>query len=347
MRHNHSSAPNLARRRMVLAMPLLGSALWASSAQGHILGTLRRASQLLMGTKVDIVAEGSNGDQLTRAMDSAYTQMRRLEALMSRYDPRSAVSRINLAAGIVPVKVPTEVMVVLEEAQRISTLSGGAFDATVGGLKAWNFGSGIQAIPRPGEIARQLACVDAHGLVLDQKAGTAFLVRQGMALDLGGIAKLPILEAGMRVLQAQGVEHAMLNGGGDVLVQGTLQGKPWRVGLRDPRSPAKLLGVVQVSGSAVVASSGDYERYFFHNGQRLHHILNPRTGLPTLGVHGVSLIARNVAEVNGLGAAMMVLGPQAGHQLAKNMPQVATLVAGQDGSVWKSAAMEKLLLSVA
>lgn len=344
MRHAPSFSPSLVRRRAVLAIPLLGGGWWASGAQGRsTLGTLKRTSQQLMGTQVDIVAEGPDSNHLSHAIDSAYTQMHRLEALMSRYNPRSIVSRINLAAGIASVKVPTEVMDVLQEAQRISTLSGGAFDATVGGLKVWDFGSGVQGMPRAGEIARQLAYVDAHALVLNPKAGTAFLARQGMALDLGGIAKLPILEAGMRTLQAQGVEHAMINGGGDVLVQGMLQGRPWRVGLRDPRSPAKLLGVVQVSGAAVVASSGDYERYFFHQGQRFHHILSPRTGLPTLGVHGVSLIARNVAEVNGLGAAMMVLGAQAGRQLAEGLPQVATLMAGQNGQIWQSAAMKKQL----
>lgn len=349
MRHNHSLLHGLVRRRAILAIPLLGVA-WsgsARSAQSHPEGALHRIRQPLMGTQVDMVAvavaQRPDSHALGHAMDNAYAEMHRLEALMSRYRPQSIVSRINLAAGMAPVKVPPEVMAVLEEAQRISALSGGAFDATVGGLKVWNFGSGVERMPRTEEIARQLSRVDSRALLLDKKAGTAFLTRQGMALDLGGIAKLPILQAGMQVLQKHGVNHAMLNGGGDVLVQGTNHGRPWRVGLRDPRTPSKVLGVVEVSGSAVVASSGDYERYFFHEGRRLHHVLNPRTGLPTQGVHGVSLVARSVAEVNGLGAAMMVLGPQKGRQLAESMPQMASLVAGHDGRVWQSMAMQRLL----
>jgi thiamine biosynthesis lipoprotein len=186
--------------------------------------------------------------------------------------------------------------------------------------------------------------VGAGGLVLDMHAGTAFLTRQGMALDLGGIAKLPILDAGIRELRSAGIENAMVNGGGDVLTHGLWQGRAWRVGLRDPRAPERLLGVVDSpAGPSVVASSGDYERCFFQDGQRLHHVLNPRTGRPTTGVHGVSLIARDVAAVNGLGAALMVQGLAAGKTMALRTPAVAVLMAGRDGTVWQSATMASQL----
>lgn len=338
----------LSRRRMAMALPLLGSALWHTGAAA-VVGRAEscRATRALMGTQVDIVAEGPDGPLLRHAVDRAYAEMQRLESLMSRYQPQSVISRIHLAAGITPVAVPPEVMAVLQSAQRVSAMSRGAFDVTVGAFKSWNFGPGDKVVPGAAELARQRPLVDASGLVLNARAGTAFLARQGMALDLGGIAKLPILEAGMNVLRCEGIENAMINGGGDVLIQGLWQGRAWRVGLRDPRSPGRLLGVVPVAGSGVVASSGDYERFFFHAGQRQHHVLNPRTGRPTSGVHGVSLVARDVAAVNGLGAALMVQGPQAGRALAQRVPGLALLVAGEDGSVWQSAAMAALLEPVA
>ncbi len=335
-------------RRMAMALPLLGSALWHTGAAA-VAGRAEscRATRALMGTQVDIVAEGPDGPLLRHAVDRAYAEMQRLESLMSRYQPQSVVSRIHLAAGITPVAVPPEVMAVLQSAQRVSAMSRGAFDVTVGAFKSWNFGPGDKVVPGAAELARQRPLVDASGLVLNARAGTAFLARQGMALDLGGIAKLPILEAGMNVLRCEGIENAMINGGGDVLTQGLWQGRAWRVGLRDPRFPGRLLGVVPVAGSGVVASSGDYERFFFHAGQRQHHVLNPRTGRPTSGVHGVSLVARDVAAVNGLGAALMVQGPQAGRALAQRVPGLALLVAGEDGSVWQSAAMAARLEPVA
>ena len=338
------------RRRIAMALPLLGAALGcrgAGAADGGSRRVSERASQTLMGTQVDIVAEGTDALLLRHSIARAYGEMRRLEALMSRYLPTSVVSRINAAAGIVPVAVPEEVMAVLQSARQVSAASRGAFDPTVGSLRSWHFEAGAQAVPTPQELARQLPLVDASALVLDARAGTVFLTRQGMALDLGGIAKLPILDAGMRELKAQGVAHALINGGGDVLTQGLWQGRPWRVGLRDPRDPARLLGAVSVPGPAVVASSGDYERCFFHAGQRQHHVLSPRTGRPTSGVHGVSLLAGSVAEVNGLGAALMVQGMAAGRQLAARRPELAVLMAGQDGNVWQSPAMAARLQQAA
>ena len=344
----------LGRRRLVMAVPLLGGLAWARSGRAAALqaapsavqGVVLRDRRPLLGTAVDIVVQGQDAAALRQAMDQAYARMQVLQALFSRFEPHSAVRRIGDAAGVRAVPVPPVVMAVLQEAKRVSAATGGAFDATVGGLKAWHFGAGEQRMPDAREVARQLRYVNAGALVLDARAGTAFLQRPGMALDLGGIAKLPILEAGMQVLQAHGVENAMVNGGGDVLVQGQLQGRPWRVGLRDPRAPSQLLGAVALQGSALVASSGDYERCFMHAGQRQHHVLDPHTGWPTQGVHGVSLVARSVAEVNGLGTALMVLGPVAGRALAEQTPGLAVLMAQSDGSVWQSAAMQRRLVAV-
>lgn len=339
------TGPGRMRRGIVMALPLLGCGLLGGGLPGS--GAARAAqpdtslrdSRPLMGTRVDIAAQGPDAALLRHAIDQAYAEMQRLEALMSRYRPGSAVSRISLAAGVVPVAVPPEVMAVLQTAQRVSAASRGAFDVTVGALKSWHFDPGAHVVPTDRDIAQQLALVGAQGLVLDAGAGTAFLARRGMALDLGGIAKLPILEAGLGVMRALGIDNAMVNGGGDVLAQGLWHGRPWRVGLRDPRAPERLLGVVAVEGGGVVASSGDYERYFLSHGQRMHHVLNPRTGRPSAGVHGVSLVAGSVAAVNGLGAALMVQGQAAGVALARKSPGVGVLMAGADGSVWASPAM--------
>ncbi|MCH2242762.1 MAG: FAD:protein FMN transferase, partial [Aquabacterium sp.] len=107
---------------------------------------------------------------------------------------------------------------------------------------------------------------------------------------------------------------------------------------------AFLLGVVALEGRAVVASSGDYERCFMAQGRLMHHILDPRTGRPTQGPHGVSLLARDVAAVNGLGAAAMVLGLSRGRALLQAQPGVESLIAARDGSVWQSAGMAARLL---
>lgn len=337
----------LTRRRMALALPLLGAAAWLPSAFANANATVLREHKTLMGTQLTLVAEGENEATVRAAMAQAWREMERLTALMTRYAPTSTVSVINRAAGLNAVAVPPEVMAVLHSAQSLAAQTDGAFDITVGALQAWHFDRGQNTLPAAADIEAQRQLVGFRGLMLDAQAGTARLARSGMAIDLGGMAKLPILEAGMHTLQRHGVHNALLNGGGDVLLTGQLRGRPWRVGLRDPRAPEKVLGVLALSGQHIVASSGDYERFFMAQGERQHHILDPHTGWPTHGPHGVSLLARDAASVNGLGAAMMVLGGDKARALLSNRPEVQALVAGRDQSLWQTPGMAAALQKTA
>ncbi|MGO4307180.1 FAD:protein FMN transferase [Cupriavidus sp. RAF12] len=194
-------------------------------------------------------------------------------------------------------------------------------------------------IPNPVEIAREIPLVNYRDLLIDPGRGTAFLRRHGMRIDLGGIAKLPVLQAGMAaLLRHHDLAGAMINGGGDVLVSGQLQGHDWRIGVRDPLAPGRLIGALALS-EGVVASSGDYERAFVMAGRRYHHILDPRTGQPAAGPHGVTLVARGVEEINGLGAAIMVAGSRAGRRLLTPLRDVDALIVAGDGQTWMSDGM--------
>jgi thiamine biosynthesis lipoprotein len=317
-------------------VPLLAVGLFVRPALAN--PSVQHASRRLLGTQVDIVAQGAMPGAAAPAIDAAFAEMARLERLMSRYCPDSQVSALARAAGQNPVPVAPELLSVLKHAARISAQSQGAFDITIGAFSGWNFDPGQGQMPSRAELAREQRLVNYRDIVLDETQGSAYLRHPGMKLDLGGIAKLPILQAGMRVLRLHGVHDAMINGGGDVLVSGQLQGHDWRVGLRDPRAPERLLGVVALS-DGVVASSGDYERCFVRNGQRYHHILDPKTGLPTHGLHGVTLVARNVDDVNGLGAAIMVTGAAAGRRLLTPRPGVDALIAGAAPQPWMSTGM--------
>jgi thiamine biosynthesis lipoprotein len=256
-----------------------------------------------MGTVVELVAEGPQEPALRRAAEGAFREMQRLTDMMSHYDPRSVVSAINAAAGVRPVAVPPELAEVLAQARRVSERTAGAFDVTVGGSP-----------------------IDYRRLELGN--GLAFLAQKGMKIDPGGIAKLYILEAGRRVLEAGGARRALVNGGGDVVAHS--DGAPWRVGVRDPRARGRLLGVVALERGAV-ASSGDYERP--------HHVLDPRTGRPAQGVRGVTLVAPNAEAVNGLGPAIMVLGAEAGRALILS-EQIQGLVVDAHGELWASPGLK-------
>ncbi len=252
----------------------------------------------LMGTAVEVIAEGAEEPALRAAAEGAFREMQRLADIMSHYDPASVVSAINDAAGVRWVPVPPELAEVLAQARRVSERTGGAFDVTVAG--------------RP---------IDYRKLRLDGRR--AFLAERGMRIDLGGIAKLYILEAGRRVLEARGAPRALVNGGGDVVAHS--DDAPWRVGVRDPRARGQLVGVVELKRGAV-ASSGDYERP--------HHVLDPRTGRPAVGVRGVTLVGPAEA-VNGLGPAIMVLGAEAGKSLVLS-GKLEALIVDARGALWSS-----------
>lgn len=339
-------AGRLTRRQFALAVPLVAAlsspmAPLARAATPHF---QRRASRSLMGTQVDMVVEGADAPTLERALTAAWEEMTRQEGWLSRYKKDSYLRAISNAAGQFPVKVPGEVLAVLQTAQRLHRDTGGAFDATIGALDGWHFEPGQEAAPSGAAIAQALRLVQGRDLRVDAVRGTAYLARPGMALDLGGVAKLPILEAGLQVLEQHGIENAMVNGGGDVLVRGLSQGRPWRVGIRNPYLPDRLSGVLPLSGRAVVASSGDYERCFMQGGKRLHHVLDPHTGWPTEGVHGVVLTATDVAAVNGWGTALMVRGAALGRSLHERHPGVQLWVAGATPAAsWMSAGLQGAL----
>lgn len=326
------------RRHLVTALPLFACGLLIAPVQAK--SDLHQSSKILMGTRLDLTLQGGDTNALKVAASAAINEMTRLTDMMSRYRTDSELNAINVAAGLQAVPVSAELFKVLEMAQHATRASNGAFDATVGTLGNWNFDVSFPSIPSAQQIAAQLPLIGTNGLILNARRRTAFLNKRGMRLDLGGIAKLPIMQAGMRQLLAHGVVNAMINGGGDVLVNGQLNGRDWRIGLRDPRQPDQLLGVVALN-KGFVASSGDYERFVMHEGKRLHHILDPKTGYPTQGVHGVTLISDKLEHINGLGAAIMVTGADAGRTRLKQMANVDALIVDANNQLWTSAGMSQ------
>jgi thiamine biosynthesis lipoprotein len=339
-----SHTPQLQRRRLLVALPLLvsGVAIAEPPSQADIL----RSTKHLMGTQVELCMQGRNKAQLQIAADAAFQEMSRLSQMMSRFHPSSVVNALHYASGIRPIPIPAELFRVLQMAKIRAQQSNGAFDPTIGAYADWQFNGTQNRSPDPRLLEQQKHLVNAQHLLLDEKNRTAFLSQRGMRLDLGGIAKLPILQAGLQVISDMGVEHVMLNGGGDVFVKGQLNGRAWRIGLRDPRQPTQILGHVELSDGIVVAS-GDYERYFMEQGQRQHHILNPQTGYPSRGLRGLALVVNhsqsNLTDINGLGAAMMVAGSKKAHAMLAKLAHIDALTVDQNQTLWLSKGMQTRL----
>jgi thiamine biosynthesis lipoprotein len=250
----------------------------------------------------------------------------------------SGVVAINEQAGIEPVKVRADLLNVLEKALHYAALSDGAFDPTVGPLvQLWGIGTDHQRIPGDEEIARARELVNWRDVVIDRSAGTAFLLRPGMALDLGAIAKGYAGDEAARIAREAKVKRAVFDLGGNIVTLGWRDQKkslPWRIGIQNPLGERNAyIGVVTVHDSSVV-TSGVYERYFESGGKRYHHLLSTTNGYPVEnGLLSVTIVTASSTDADALSTAVFTLGFERGKALIDSLPEAEAIFVFDDRSV--------------
>jgi thiamine biosynthesis lipoprotein len=284
-----------------------------------------------MGTLVEITVAAPR-ERALEAAQAVIDEIKRVEDLAS-FHKDSKLAKVNAHAGKGPVKTDPELLALIENALDCARETQGAFDPTIGPLtRLWNFsGGGDPRLPSPEEIGQAREKVGWSRIRMDREAGTVEAPDEGMALDLGGIAKGYALDRARSALERLGVRNALVNAGGDVLILGEKDpGLPWRVGIQDPRSPKEIMGLVHASDCFVV-TSGDYERRIEVNGKTYHHILDPRTGYPAEGVRSVTVKAPQGWLADGLSTGVFVLGAEKGGDLIKRLQGTAALIVNAQG----------------
>jgi thiamine biosynthesis lipoprotein len=261
----------------------------------------------------------------------------RIEAKFSRFREGSVVSQVNRAAGRTPVAVDDETCSLVESALELSRWTSGRFDPTVGVLRrAWDFGAA--RVPEASEVEELLPLVDAAAVSV--RDGTVFLRRAGMELDLGGVGKEYAVDRVADLLEAEGIPSALVNFAGDVRTVGRRgDGKPWRVGIQEPRDGSRCRLAVRLRGSAGVATSGDYERGFVRDGVRYHHILDAKTGWPARGLSSVTVVAKTAFDAGRLSTAVFLLGPREGLTLVTGTPGAEAILISEDGRLTATPGM--------
>lgn len=287
---------------------------------------IHRRTRFMMTTYVTIQAIGPEKETV-EAINGALDAMERVDRKFSARKEGSQVHAFNHSGT--PIRDP-EILAVVRGAMEIGEKTGGAFDITVFRLlELWRFGSDAPRVPEPAEVEKALELVGHDGLVLAE--GALRPAREGVQIDLGGIAKGYALAEAVRVLKEKGVESAVVDAGGDVYALGTRDGKPWNVGLQDPRGEG-LMGHVEAVDTAVMGS-GDYERGFTEGGRRYHHILDPKTGYPAKGLASVTVICPDPVLADGWSTALMAMGPEKGLEAARSQTGLQAIFVTEDGRV--------------
>lgn len=271
-----------------------------------------------------------------KVLDDGFKSIKDIENKMSANIKSSEVSRINEYAGIKPVKVSYDTFYVIKKAVYFAGLEKGYFDVTIGPIvNLWNIGTDKARVPSPQEIKDKLPLVNYKGIVFDDKNRTIMLKNKGMSIDLGGIAKGYAADKVAETLKADGVKHAIINLGGNVLTIGTKpDGQPWRIGIQTPFKPrGDYLGIVEVSNKAVV-TSGVYERYFEKNGKLYHHLLNPFTGYPADNhLYSVTIITDKSVDADAL-SKTFIMGLDQGMKLVESLKGVQAIFVTDDKQVY-------------
>ncbi len=286
-----------------------------------------RGSHVSMASTYTIDLYGTDGDSLPLVAEIAFDEVDRIDRLMSVYKRDSATSFINRRAGRQPVVVEPELFDFLQRCLAFSRQSEGAFDVTVQPLMSvWGFFGGEGRVPGANELRSALQRVGYRKLSLDPGQRTIRFQRDGMALDLGGIAKGYAVDRVVSLLREHRIERALVSAGGSTLFAlGTPpRKKAWRVKIRDPifpRDPQKSALTISLKNQCL-SVSGSYENSFTVGGVTYSHIMDPKKGRPVVGLLSVVVVAGSGMEGDALDNALFVLGPEKAESYLKRHPAV-------------------------
>ena len=284
-------------------------------------------SDFLLDTFVSITLYGESDESL---LDKPFERIAVLNSSLTAFEAGSDLGLIKENAGIKPVAVSEDTYKIIEKSLAYSQNSGGYFDVTIGPLvDLWGIHSPeTKEAPALEAINAAKIKTDYTKIVLNPTDQSVYLTEAGMAVNLGAIAKGYIADEVMAVLKEEGVEHAIVNLGGNVLVMGgKADNGDFGVGVEDPRNPGNgYLGVLSLKDGSVV-TSGDYQRYFTDSaGKRYHHILNPFSGYPAdSGLIQVTVVTADSVDADSLSTTLFLLGLDEGLKKVEALPDVEAI----------------------
>jgi thiamine biosynthesis lipoprotein len=274
-----------------------------------------------MGTLVRVALYAQNEEQAQKAAGAVFDRVEELEDRLSDYREESELNRLTREAVDRPQSVSPELLYVLEQSEKFSRLSAGAFDITVGPVvRVWREARRANRLPAAAELEKAKSLAGYQNVELDRAKRTVMLKQPRMQLDLGGIAKGYAADQAIEVLQARGINAALVALGGDIRVLGSPPGtRGWRVDVEDPdaRSQEPLCSLYLTAGA--VSTSGDTQQYTEAGGERLSHILNPASGVGVKKAASTTVIARDGITADALATTLSVMPVEEGLRLVESI----------------------------
>lgn len=297
-----------------------------------------KANRAIMGTAIHVELWHTDKIIAEQNIQRVFTEMRRIDSLMSPFKKDSELSLINNQAAKHPLKIGSELFNLIQQSINISKLSNGAFDITFASVgRFYDYRKKFK--PTKKELSTNLKKINYKNIKLNHKKQTIFFTQTGTRIDLGGIAKGHAVDNSIKILQQNGITQAMVSAGGDTRIIGNKGGRPWYVGIRHPRDKTKSAVILPLSQTAI-STSGDYERYFIKDNIRHHHIIKPSTGDSARELRSVSILGDDSTTVDALSTTVFILGLNKGMKLISTLPNTEAIIIDNNGLMHYSTGLK-------
>ena len=289
-------------------------------------------NDMVMDTILEQQLWGESGSQ---AAKKVFSKIKHLEKLWNRFDPESLISKINRLSGIRSIKADKDSISIIKTAKNFSIQTDGAFNITVLSLlQLWQKAEKEGKLPESEKLKSMLHLVNSSIIQINDN-NEVFLPLKGQAIDLGGIAKGYAADIARKIYINNGINNAIINFGGNVLVIGTKpDGSPWKVGLQKPGSPrGECFGFVEVTDCSVV-TSGNYERFYQIGEKNFSHIINPKTGgsVPHELI-SVTVITDSSTKADALATAAIIMGKEKVRLFFREIKDCQAIIMDKDNRV--------------
>lgn len=297
--------------------------LWMTSPEGH---QRYDRQQRLMGSRFELAIISSSKSFAEEQLEAGVQEIQRLEELLSEFLPGSDTWRINESEAGQAVKISPETFDLISRCQQISSLTKGHFDITTAALKKlYKFKNEEFEMPGKESVNQALRSTGFQKLKLNPGNHSITFLAEGMKISFAGIGKGYASDQVKKLWLKSGVEKGFISASGDMNVFATGSHSPWQVAIAHPDQGREPILNIPLQ-NASIATSGDYEQHFVHQGVRYSHNLNPLYGYPVSGIKSVSVISPGAELCDALATAVFAMGTEAGLHFVNQLPQTHAIV---------------------